>query len=118
MGLDGIKINRNEIFKFNQVQAKRTITSENLKQTKFLCHYLYLYFVLGASIAWISNTKEVAIATAKVIAILFLKASLFEDSATANNTLCFNLSKILWESRDINIANIDIHKKYITLLDF
>lgn len=55
LGLDGIKINRNEIFKFNQVQAKRTITSENLKQTKFLCHYLYLYFylylVLGASIA-------------------------------------------------------------------
>ena len=91
---------RNEIFKFNRVQARDQLTSVNSK-TKFLYHMLliYFYFVLDALIAWTSHTKKVTIATAKVIAKLLLKASLFEDLSTANNILCFNLSKILRESR-------------------
>ena len=85
----------------NLIEFKQDqLTSVNSK-TKFLYHMLliYFYFVLDALIAWTSHTKKVTIATAKVIAKLLLKVSLFEDLSTANNILCFNLSKILRESR-------------------
>jgi len=63
----------------NLIEFKQDqLTSVNSK-TKFLYHMLliYFYFVLDALIAWTSHTKKVTIATAKVIAKLLLKASLF-----------------------------------------